>query len=443
MLTALSLALIALSALQLERGPYHDLPDDFERRLTPEVLVARAARPAVVHITTDVTQRIGYDLLGRPIDAPGTSSGSGVVIYEDGFVVTNYHVVRGANSIRVRFDDSVDRTEYNAILVSSVEQEDLALLKIEASGPFPTVPMGISSDLMVGERVIAIGNPMGQTFTVSVGIVSGLHRNVAAEHLRFTDLIQTDASINPGNSGGPLLNINGRLIGINTVMNASAQNIGFAIPVDRVKRVLEDHLLSPSMARAWFGYDIDEKKLVVTEVVPGTPAFDAGLKAGDVIVAIDERPVAEPTEYSLARIPLVPGRPVSFRVRRGAEELVQLELVGWERHEALLYQRLGLTAELVQLLGARNQTVLRVKTLRPDGPADALGIEVGDYLDAVRPAQRYTIDPRDLRSLVIVISRMQPGTPLTIDVWRDSNGNQRRDARGDITEYLQGTLKLD
>ena len=442
MLTALSLALIALSAPQLERGPYHDLPDDFERRLTPEVLVARAARPAVVHITTDVTQRIGYDWWGRPVDKPRTSSGSGVVIYEDGFVVTNYHVVRGAKSIRVRFDDSVDRTEYSALLVSSVEQEDLALLKIEAAGPFPTVPMGISSDLMVGERVVAIGNPMGQTFTVSLGIVSGLHRDVAAEHLRFTDLIQTDASINPGNSGGPLLNINGRLIGINTVMNASAQNIGFAIPVDRVKRVLEDHLLSPSMARAWFGYDLDEQKLVVTQVVPGTPAFDGGLEAGDVILAIDERPVAQSTEYSLARIPLLPGRPVSFSVRRGNSEL-QLELVGWERHEALLYQRLGLTAELVQLLGARSQTALRVKTLRPEGPADILGIEVGDYLDAVRPDQRYTIDPRDLRSLVIVISRMQPGTPVTIDVWRDANGNQRRDSRGDITEFLQGTLKLD
>jgi len=426
--------------LQLERGAPVEIPDDYERRVTPEVLVARFARPAVVHITTDVADA-RFNIFGQPVNRGG-SAGSGVVIFEDGFVVTNYHVVRRAQNIRVRFDDSIDRTEYRAQLVSAVPEEDLALLKIDATGPFPTVPLGTSADIMIGERVVAIGNPYGQTFTVSTGIVSGLHRDVVAEDLRFTDLIQTDASINPGNSGGPLLNINGRLIGINTVMNSAAQNIGFAIPVDRVKQVLEDHLLSPSMARAWFGYDIDESSLVVSEVMPGSPAADGGLSAGDRIVAIGDRRIAEPGEYPLARLPLLPGRPVTFAVEREGKP-VEFPLVGWERHDALLYQRMGLIVEPVALRGRIIQRALRVKSLREGGPAARLGVEVGDFIEAVRPDGGRAYPQIDAVPLAILVNQLPATTALTIDLWRDSNRNGNRDWDASFSEFLQGSLTLD
>lgn len=227
----------------------------YRRRITPITQVVDSATPAVVYIVTE-GQTVASDFFGRLIPQRFSGSGSGVVILKEGFIITNYHVVEKASpgGIKVSFDKRYDETEYEAELVSWVKQEDLALLRIRGERDFPTVPMGTSSDLMIGETVVAIGSPYGQTHTVSSGIISGLHRNVDIPNagLRFGDLIQTDASINFGNSGGPLLNINGELIGINSAVNSQAQNIGFAIPVDRVKAVIEEQL-TPT----WLGFEVE------------------------------------------------------------------------------------------------------------------------------------------------------------------------------------------
>ncbi len=442
MLPTFCTLLLALPAQLTPMRP-PDAAEALERRITPEVLVARSARPAVVHITTDVV-RPGLDFFFRPMQEQGQSSGSGVVIFEDGFVVTNYHVVRDAVAVRVRFDQGVDDREYSADVVSFVPEEDLALLKIRGENPFPTVPMGTSADLMVGERVIAIGNPFGQTFTVSSGIISGLHRNVATEDLRFTDLIQTDASINPGNSGGPLLNINGELIGINTAMNRVAQNIGFAIPVDRVKQVLYDHLLSPNRARAWFGFAIDEQRLEVTAVLPGSPAAKAGFQVGDRVVQIEERAIEKPSEYTLARLPLVPGRVTRFGLSRD-EDLVEVELAGWERLSGLLFERLGLNAKLVVLRSRHvHRAALRVENVRPGGPADRLGVLEGDYLEALRVQTQHgprTFERLGPDELGMLVNRMPSGARVVLEVWRDANGNGVRDYA--LEEVQHGTLELD
>jgi S1-C subfamily serine protease len=277
MLTSLLLSLAPVQGLQATV----DADEMRKRRITPTVSVVQAASPAVVYIQTGATV-LGRDIFGRIVSREFGGAGSGVVIRKEGFIITNYHVVRDADRITVSFDKAFDDTEYKANLVSYVEDEDLALLKIAGDRVFPTIPLGRSHDLMPGETVVAIGNPYGQTITVTGGIISGLHRNVPVPQsgggvLQFPDLIQTDASINPGNSGGPLLNVNGELIGINTAMNMQAQNIGFAIPVDRVRSVLENQLLSPETAPAWLGFEIEPgDHLCIARVVPGSPARRPG-----------------------------------------------------------------------------------------------------------------------------------------------------------------------
>ena len=284
-------------ALDAQRGEAERerLYDELARepRETAVSRIVRTVTPAVVFVETEAYQRVRTILGTRQRLATG--AGSGVVIHPSGLIVTNYHVVEGAQNIRVSFEGEPE--SYVAELMSFVREEDLALLKIrpdegraaadpverkagglrtaDAPREFPTVRLGTSADLMPGERVVAIGSPHGQAYTVSTGIISGLHRDVTVpnRNLSFRGLIQTDASINLGNSGGPLLNIRGELIGINTVMNSAAENIGFAIPVDRVSQVL-DEVLFPNARTIWLGFDVKEigSKLIVTEVWQGGPA---------------------------------------------------------------------------------------------------------------------------------------------------------------------------
>jgi S1-C subfamily serine protease len=274
---ALILALLLPQLTQVPQANGDEIDPRFELRRTPVVRVVEQTSPAVVYIQTDMA--VQRDWFGRVFQPKG--AGSGVVILPEGFIVTNNHVVRNATSITVSFDPKHDKRTYPAQLVSAVPNEDLALLKIPHERDFPTIPLGTSSDLMPGETVIALGNPLGQTHSVSQGIISGLHRNVdiadRSQNLHFTDLIQTDASINFGNSGGPLLNIHGELIGINSVVNVQAENIGFAIPVDRVREVLEDQLLDPETASSFLGFDVArDDRLVVDEVLPGRGGRPAG-----------------------------------------------------------------------------------------------------------------------------------------------------------------------
>jgi serine protease Do len=440
MFTAPFALLALLTAPQLSPSTAGELGDEYVRRITPEVLVARAAMPAVIHIETEVVVQKGWSLFGGPVQERATSFGSGVVIYEDGFAVTNYHVVKGARELRVRFDAAADERVYPAQLVSSVPEEDLALIKIDAEGPFPTVPLGTSSDLMIAEPVLAIGNPYGQSMTVSRGIISGLHRDVEVEGLRFTNLIQTDASINPGNSGGPLLNMNGQLIGINTVVNRAAENMGFAIAVDRVEQVLQESLLSTSMAASWYGFEVAESETRVASVVPGSPAAIAELAVGDRVLGINGRAVESRDEFMRARLPLRPGQEVELTVDRAGSRRV-VKLVGWNRIDATLFGRMGVLVE-PKVIGIRQpRRLLRVTDVAEDGPAQALGLRVGDLIEAVAimgtRRARAAVSPEDL---VLFLHALPEGAELTLDVLRDINGNAYYEV--DQGELLQGTLTL-
>jgi serine protease Do len=421
-----------------------------ERRITPVVRVVQGASHAVVFIQTTGEHRVPVRdpwgrLFGYSKEQFG-GQGSGVVIRKEGFIITNYHVVEDAKEILVTFAEDYDDATYKAALVSYDEKEDLALLKIQRDREFETIPMGRSNDLMAGETVIAIGNPYGQTLSVTQGIISGLHRNVqipqqSGRILEFPEMIQTDASINRGNSGGPLLNINGELIGINSAMNVQAQNIGFAIPVDRVRSVLENQLLSPETAPAWLGFEIEPgDHLRIANVVAGSPAAKAGLKPGDCIVSVAGEKVVNQDEYRAARMGLAPWHGTEIQVERtGSTRKIALE--PWDRDVGVLYERLGLKVEgkVYAARGSQRDAWLRVTDVRSKGPADSLGLQVGDLIDALMPKFRGWKSPVAVQTreqLASLVSTLPRGTEIVIEILRDADDNGVYSS----DELLRGTL---
>ncbi len=233
--------------------------------------------------------------------------GSGFVISEDGYILTNQHVVNGAKEIRITLANGQETLQ--ARVVGYDYDMDLALLKVEASG-LPFLKLGDSDQVRVGEWVIAIGNPYGLDHTVTVGVISAKGRQVTVDDRRFNNFLQTDASINPGNSGGPLLNLRGEVIGINTAINAQAQGIGFAIPSNTVRGILAELKEKGRVIRPWMGVSLqpldkelaeyfgvpDTKGAIIAEVMQGSPAARAGLRRGDIIREIDGQEITTPDD---------------------------------------------------------------------------------------------------------------------------------------------------
>jgi serine protease Do len=307
-------------------------------RRTPIVVVAHDVLPTVVNIQTEATIRQRavdpfmdpFGFFGRRERAYTSQSlGSGFVWSSDGIIVTNNHVVEGASRITVNLNDG---RQLPAKLLGVDPDSDLAVLRVDQKG-LPAAPIGTSSDLMIGESVVAVGNPFGLSGTVTTGVVSALGRSVPSQDQSrtFTDFIQTDASINPGNSGGPLLNIEGRVIGINVAIYAQAQGIGFAIPVDRAKKVIEDLLRYGVVHSAWVGavtatltpeearrLDLKtERGAVVVRVFASSPAEAAGLKPGDVITAVGGKAVDSREAFSTSTATLGSGANIQLTVDRG------------------------------------------------------------------------------------------------------------------------------
>ena len=297
--------------------------------------------PAVVVIQSTVAGRRGS----------GTGIGSGIIFNANGWILTNKHVVAGASQLKVTLADT---RSFDARVYGVDPLTDLAIVKINASG-LPTVQLGSSAGLNIGQLAIAIGDPLG-TFanTVTTGVVSGLGRQIQAGDVtslsgeQLNNLIQTDAAINPGNSGGPLLNAAGQVIGINTAVASSAQGIGFAIPIDIAKPIMQQALAGKQLSRPWMGvYYVpvtrqvaSDMKLSVTSgalidapsggapaVVAGGPAAQGGLRAGDVIVAVDGVAVDATHDLSTLIVPHAPGERVTLTiVRGGSQQTVQLTL---------------------------------------------------------------------------------------------------------------------
>lgn len=410
------------TALLLAAWPQLAAQDDpatlYGERWTPEAQVYRLAGPGVVSV--DVYANFaGQGAPWLPADDASVSQGTGVVIDASGLLITNAHVVEpsqfagfspfgGRVQLRyqVTFADDFGGHRYEAELVNVDEEWDLALLRILGQGPFHAIPLGHSDDLIKGEKVIAIGSPFGNSHSITSGILSGVHRDVTIETNRgpktFQGLLQTNAGINPGNSGGPLLNVYGELIGINNATNPKADNIGFAIPVDQVRVILDQRLLETDYTSDfWAGLKVEDgpEGVAVASMHPRGPAASAGLQVGDRVLQVDREPVRNRSEFAARLFAHDRDQPnVSLVVERsGREREFQLELAAPRLRDS--YGLLGFEAErrniVVRSQGGwlERMNVLQITKLYENTGAARLKLQTGDYIVAVR--LRPTRDNRD------------------------------------------------
>ncbi|MGA8179602.1 MAG: Do family serine endopeptidase, partial [Desulfobacterales bacterium] len=316
-------------------------------RESPVVKAVQKVSPAVVNISSqsEVRKRVNpfygfgldpsFDSFFKDFFDPGyeqkyqrTSLGSGVIIDgRRGYILTNKHVIIKSSTITVTLKDG---REFKAKIVGADPDSDLAVLRISPKGSLPAIEMGNSGNLLIGETVIAIGNPFGFSNTVTTGVISAVNRSVKVDDSFYHDFIQTDASINPGNSGGPLLNIYGELIGINTAIYAKAQGIGFAIPINKAKRVISDLIKYGEVIPAWIGVTVqdmdaelakylkasDIKGVLVKKTEASGPAYKSGIQAGDIIQSIGSRKIRSQDEFNTAMSNISAGESLDIGVLR-------------------------------------------------------------------------------------------------------------------------------
>ena len=358
----------------------------------PVVLAVQKALPAVVNISTEqLIQRTTRDpfeeLFRQYFGAPregAHSLGSGVIVDGDGWLISNYHVVRRASRINVTLADG---TTYEARFVSGDENNDLALLKIDPKQPLTHIELASDSETLLGETVIAIGNPFGFDHTVTKGIISAKNRKWPPEDPKFEDVLQTDAAINPGNSGGPLINTRGELVGINTAILSQAEGIGFAIPAKRVAALLGAWLSPEKRARIWLGlrFARDAGQLIATDVQPDSPAAKAGFCARDVIASVGGQSFTGVIPLQRYLLHQKAGDVVQFVVdRAGKRETLAVTLTALPKLSTadLLQKKFGLTIqpltrELASALGFAVARGLVIADVAKNSPAAEAGLRRG------------------------------------------------------------------
>jgi Do/DeqQ family serine protease len=436
--------------------------DDYERE-GPVVKAVRKVGPSVVNISSVVSgrKRVGpFSGLGpHPFFDPffkdffdpfyerqpeRSSLGSGVIIDgRRGLIVTNAHVIANAGTIKVTLQDE---REFVAEIVGADPDFDLAVLRIQSKQALPDVKIASSDDLMIGETVIAIGNPFGFSHTVTTGVISALGRSIRTDDRVFHDFIQIDASINPGNSGGPLLNINGDLIGINTAVYAKAQGIGFAIPISKTRKIISDLIAHGEVITPWIGIivqNIDaslanylkvppKSGVLVKSVENGSPAAKAGARAGDIIVRLDNRgiPAVDAYESSIRNYSV--GDKLRLTVRRGTESLtlsVVAENFPMQRAAELGYRLLGirtedLTAANRSGFGVMAEAGALISAVNPQSYLARIGARPGDVIRRInevpiRTSQEFKsaiVKYRHKKSIIVLLQRGDQGYYITVNI---------------------------
>jgi serine protease Do len=397
-------------------APVKEVPKDILGTQQAFINLVKNVTPSVVNISTVGKKKLVRPFFeaspffedffgergGRPQYRRESSLGSGFIINKDGYIVTNDHVVRDAETIQVKLSNE---SVYTGKVIGSDPKTDIAVIKITSKEPLQAAVFGDSNKLQVGQWAVAIGNPFGLDRTVTVGVVSATGRsNMGIE--TYEDFIQTDASINPGNSGGPLLNVYGEVIGINTAIVAAGQGIGFAIPVNMAKQVVDQLIAKGNVSRGWMGISIqtvtDEMArsfglpktygALVNDVVPSGPAAKAGIMQGDVITGfagssikdvrqlqrvVAETPVGKRVEVEIYR----DGKPLKVFVTTSPAESAPAQAQSPTEREA---GPLGLSvAELGAAQRARGLTGVVVTDLEVGGIAEDNGIQRGDVIMSV------------------------------------------------------------
>ena len=441
------------------------------------VKVAERIKPAVVNISTVLTVEYPQyefffgdpfedffkdfeEFFGRPYQRRETpkrkyqyrreiGGGSGVIIDPDGYILTNEHVIHDADEIKVTVNiDGKDKT-YKGKVVGKDVRTDIAVIKIEPSGKLPSAPLGDSDRIKVGEWVIAIGSPFGLEQTVTSGIISALRQSVQVEGRVYKDFIQTDAAINRGNSGGPLCNIRGEVIGINTAIYAPTgvfSGIGFAIPINRAKEILDDLIHKGKVVRGWLGVEIrpvdtaiknqfglkDEKGVLINNVLKGSPAEKAGLKRGDIIIEFDGKKVSSVTELQEIVAKTSPKKKVNIKIiRDGKQEII--ELITGEMPEQILSEKMekpetaeqetaewlgmkvsALNDKLAQRYGIdESESGVVVVDVDPASKASEIGIIPGDLIKSINRTQT-----PDLESFKKVSKKVKLSEGVVFDIIR-------------------------
>ncbi len=436
----------------------HGARADLSTRRTPVVIAVQAVAPATVNITTtqEEPQHMNPFARGNPAAEEffrrfrtrkrrtEHSLGTGVIIGK-GHVLTNEHVLAGATQIRVTLGDG---REYDAELIGGDPATDLAVVRILTDEELPAAKIGNSDLMLIGETVIAIGNAFGLNHTVTTGVLSAINRSIPSgdRNREYHGFIQTDASINPGNSGGPLVNLDGELIGINTMILGNAEGIGFAIPINRAKRVVDDLIAYGEVVPTWLGLRLQELTpalrgamsseadhgVLVSYVFKDSPAERAGIRSGDILLEFDSTRVRELRNYFEILRGLTANDDATILLERAGKEralVAQAAVFPEERAEELGEILLGvevteLTEELARRFQIRRYGGLMIKRVIPRSPASMRGLRPGDVILKVnqdkmddRVAFRRAVTKlRGRGRVLLLVQRGDRGYPVSLEL---------------------------
>ena len=449
--------------LSLSMGMPLDGLSAVNNRESPIVKAVRKVSPAVVNISSayEVRKRANpfsgfgfdsfFDQFFQDFVDPRfeqrqrhTSLGSGVIIDgKRGLILTNAHVLARTGTITVVLEDE---REFDAQIVGADPDSDLAVLKIDSTEKLPAIEMGDSDDLMIGETVIAIGNPFGFSHTVTTGVISAVDRSIRTDDRIYHQFIQIDASINPGNSGGPLLNINGDLIGVNTAIYAKAQGIGFAIPISKAKKIVSDLIQYGEVIQAWVGITIQnletrvaqylkfpgKKGIIVKAVEPQSPADRAGLREGDIIVSIENKKMTSTTDYHSATKTLPAGDVIEAHIWRNGKKhtfAIKTMVFPMEQADELALRLLGVQVkDLSEKIRRKFQTNASkgvvISEIETSSYLAQIGARAGDVIRKIddydisnrEDFKKAVIKYRQKSSVVLLLQRGDQGYYITVNL---------------------------